>query len=246
MVAAHITCPRCGLTLTVSEHAPPRVSCPRCLAALVNPASPLSGVRPMPVIPLDRQVERDTRLSTFLTYGLLVVLAIAAAVTMVGGAPRAGLFVALLLGGLAALVYFLRAARARPRPPAAKDAPDLGALPPPLPGPDGTAVIEYGVPRPAATAGAVAGGFFAAIGVCAAGFFTLAATADLGGSRRSGANYNALFLAAVVLSVIAFIVITVRTSGRWRGFGPGAAAGLCLGMLALGPCAACYLLTLGG
>ena len=47
-------------------------------------------------------------------------------------------------------------------------------------------------------------------------------------------------------AVAGFIVATVRLSGRWRGFGPGAAAGMCLGMLALGPCAACYLLTLGG
>ena len=98
--------------------------------------------------------------------------------------------------------------------------------------------------RPAASAGAVAAGFFSSIGVCAVGFFILGSTADTRG--RGGGPSHALILSAVVLMVVAFIVATVRLGGRWRGFGPGATAGLCLGMLALGPCAACYLLTLGG
>jgi hypothetical protein len=44
--------------------------------------------------------------------------------------------------------------------------------------------------------------------------------------------------------VVSFIVASVRFSGRWRGFGPGATVGLVLGLMALGPCAACYLMTL--
>lgn len=254
MLTARIICPKCGQALTVSEHAPPRVSCPRCLAALVNPASPASGVpRPVPVLPLDRQVERDTSLGGWLFAGTLALMSVAAFFTFLMGSGRDGWFVLLLMAGLAMVVYFLAAARANAAPAAAAREPppvpdtSPASTPPPMPGDAG--VLEYGVPqrayRPAATAGAVAAGFFSAIGVCAAGFLILGFTSDLGGSRRTGPNYNALILAGVVIAVIAFIVLAVRVSGRWRGFGPGSIAGLSLGLMALGPCAACYLLTLG-
>ena len=108
-------------------------------------------------------------------------------------------------------------------------------------------VLGYGMPqsrRAGASTGAVLAGFFGAIGVCALGIFVLGGTVSMGGSGREQRNYNALVLAGVVLMVIAFIVFTVRLSARWRGFGPGAIAGLILGMMALGPCAACYLMTL--
>jgi hypothetical protein len=81
--------------------------------------------------------------------------------------------------------------------------------------------------------------------VCALGFLILGSTVEMNNSRRSGVNVHAIILAGVVFMVITFMVMTARLSGRWRGFGPGAAAGLVLGLLALGPCAACYLMTLG-
>ena len=253
MLAVRIICPRCGQSLTVSAQAPPRVSCPRCLAALVNPASPASGVpRPVPVLPLDRQIERDTRLGGWLFAGTLALMSVAAFFTFVMGNGRDGWFVLLLIGGLATVVYFVGTARADAAPAPAREPPPMpdtspGSTPPPMPGDAG--VLEYGGPqrvyRPAATAGAVAAGFFSAVGVCAAGFLILGYTSDLSGSRRAGPNYHALILAGVVVAVIGFIVVAVRISGRWRGFGPGSIAGLCLGLMALGPCAACYLLTLG-
>jgi hypothetical protein len=56
-----LTCPSCGTRLTVSPSAPRRLTCPRCLAPVENPAA---GQRaPLPVIPLDEQVQRDTRIS---------------------------------------------------------------------------------------------------------------------------------------------------------------------------------------
>ena len=250
MLAARITCPRCGTELTVTENAPPSVTCPVCLSALVNPASPLSGVpRPVPVIPLDRQVERDTRWVSYLVYGLLALLALAAILTLGRGNARNGSFVILLVGGLATTVYFLSAGRvdARPPPPPAGPHPS-GPEPPPMTGPGGPMTLEYGtrrpLSRPSATAGAVLVGFFSAIGVCALGFYILATTANSAGGRGYVPHNNAVYLGFVVVMVLLYIIGMIPISRRWLGFLPGAISGLCLGMLALGPCAACYLLTI--
>lgn len=246
MLAARITCPRCGQVLTVTENAPSQVTCPRCLARLVNPASPLSGVRPVPVISLDRQVERDTGIGTWLIGGLGVILVCAAIATFGSGDRQGGAFLLMLIAGIATVLFLIGGLRGAKKP-AVEDPetpPRVGAD---LVVPEGPAVLEYRRPVPpgraAATAGAVVAGFFSAIAVCGLGFFTLGSTVDLSASRRPGVH--AIILAAVVLLVIAFIVAAVRVSGRWRGFGPGAIAGMCLGMMALGPCAACYLMTLG-
>ena len=250
MLAARVICPGCGQWLTVSAQAPPRVSCPRCLAALVNPASPQSGLPPpLPVLPLDRQVERDARIGRWLTFGILGLLGFAAVLTFAGGNASSGFFVLLLVGGLATVLYFL-GATASERPRAAREPPPVPA-PAALPRDDRAAsgVLEYGTPRPPrrpATAGAVTAGFFSAVGVCAAGFVVLLLSAEATtGSRRSANDYNALILAGVVVAVLLYIAATVRFSRRWGGFAPGAIAGLVLGLMALGPCAACYLLTLG-
>ena len=246
MLAARITCPRCGRQLTVTENAPAQVTCPVCLAALVNPASPLSGVpRPVPVIPLDRQVARDTRWVTWLVFILLALLAFVAIVTISRGNARGGTNMILMVGGLATFVYFFGAIRADTKPPPAAT-PQRAA--PPVPAePGGPAVLEYGVPRrparPAVTVGAVTGGFFSAIGVCALGFFILATTVSAG-SRGSGQHGQVQYLSLVAAMVLIYVVMVPGISIRWRGFAPGAIAGLCLGMLALGPCAACYLLSL--
>jgi hypothetical protein len=249
MIMARITCPRCGNALTVSENAPPRVSCPRCLAPLVNPASPASGVRPVPVLPLDMQVERDTRFGWWLLIGLIGLLGIAAAFSFAGGNPSSGVFVMLMVGGLATLLYFIGAIRDHIAPPRDAAPPAPAAAPSPAPDFSGPSMLQYRTPgrgaeRPPATAGAVSAGFFSAIGVCALGFVILLATAETS-SGRARAGHNALYLAGVVVMVIAYLIASSNISLKWRGFGPGAIVGLCLGMLALGPCAACYLMTLG-
>jgi hypothetical protein len=254
MLAVRITCPRCGQELTVTENAPPQVSCPRCLAALVNPASPHSGMRPIPVIPLDQQVERDTRWVTYLTYGVLALLVVSVVLTIAGVNLRQGMFVLLLLGGLATFLYFLGAARGEGKPRGVSAPGESDQFEPPAEA-GGAVVLPYGGPnrphRAAVTPGAVAAGLFSALGVCALGFYILAATVDYNpggysrGGSAAGTNYHAHILGGVICLIIAYIAVSIRVTFRWRGFAPGAAAGLCLGMLALGPCAACYLLTLG-
>lgn len=246
MLAARVTCPSCGTTLTVSENAPPRVTCPRCLAMVVNPAS-LESVGPRPVLPLDDQVARDAKVSTAAVIALLAVMGTALFVSYSAGDLRAFRFVLLLTLAIVVCLFFLgglwlpgrRAAQPAWEPPVDET--------PPAPGQP--IALNYSVPRrpsgPPVTAGAIAAGFFTAILVCGLGFLVLAASAFGGPARTGDPNYNAFILAAVVTMVIGFIVFAVRFSGRWRGFGPGATAGLVLGLMALGPCAACYLLTLG-
>jgi hypothetical protein len=254
MSVSRIICPRCGLGLTVSEHAPRHLSCPRCLARLVNPAAPDSEdtsfpIAPVPVIPLDRQVERDTHIGRWVLLLLMGLMTIAAFMSFGARQPIGGLFVLILMAALGTFVMSTGGVRdgredvwreEAPLRPASVDA-------------GGTTVLEYVVPsRPArtgATVGAVAAGFFSSIGVCALGFVILAATTDYSGSVRGGPPgkvAHALVLAAVVAAVGIYITLTARYARRWRGFGPGATAGMCLGLLALGPCAACYLLTLSG
>jgi hypothetical protein len=200
----------------------------------------------VPVIPLDRQVERDTGVVKWLVIGLLAILGFAGAVTFASGDRNGGTTVLLVAAGLATAAVVLGGVLASRKPSADASPEAPPPLPPPRPGEP--VVLEYGIPRqaarPRASAGAVAAGFFSSIGVCALGFLILGSTANYSG--RNGGHGHALILAAVVLMVVAFMASTVRVGGRWRGFGPGATAGLCLGMLALGPCAACYLLTLGG
>jgi hypothetical protein len=241
-------CPSCGHALVVAVDAPPRVSCPRCLAEVANPAwSP--DVVPVPVLPLDTQVARDTNSVAVITAVLLAALGAAAFVTNWVGDARGFQFVLVLAVGVTVCAFILGAFRRAPRP-LAETRPELAAsgqsvAAPPRHG--GPMVLGYGMPqsrRAGASTGAVLAGFFGAIGVCALGIFVLGGTVSMGGSGREQRNYNALVLAGVVLMVIAFIVFTVRLSARWRGFGPGAIAGLILGMMALGPCAACYLMTL--
>jgi hypothetical protein len=251
MLAARITCPQCGTQLTVTEQAPPQVTCPRCLAALTNPASPLSGARPVPVIPLDEQVGRDEKAVNWMVYGMVALLLVAVALTLARGNGVGGVFVMIMVVALAAVIV-TNALRRRANSP--EGAPPTRSIDPSVPvDPNVPPTLAYSGARydrhgrgALATAGAVAGGFFSALGVCAAGFLILAYTADMkGGSTRQTHDTHTLILGGVVMLVIGFLVATVFVSRRWRGFGPGAAAGLCLGLLALGPCAACYLLTLG-
>jgi len=87
---------------------------------------------------------------------------------------------------------------------------------------------------------AAVGGFFAALGVCAAGFFTLGFTVD------AYKGMHGLILLGVVTFVLLFAFSTPGLSNRpkWRGYGRGVMIGMCLGLLALAPCAFCYTMTL--
>jgi hypothetical protein len=243
--------------LTVSDAAPPVVTCPGCLARIERATAEAPPPRALPVIPVDAQADRDSKLAVIALWviGALVCAGvIITAARSVGAGGSAGSLICLVigLGGVAVLVLFLRSNRSDKLLSG-----EPAIAPPPLPTaqpvPGRPGVLEYNAPprlspakAQAMSIAAFAGGFFAAIIVCGLGFLLLAVTVDGGSSRgRSGGTpLNAVYLAAVVVAVIAtatFAGILNRRPG-WRGFGPGAAVGLGLGMLALGPCAFCYLL----
>src|SRR4051812_2275391 len=66
MTAITVVCPGCGRSLTVSDAAPMRLTCPRCLTKIDRPASsaPTSARTPMRVLPLDEQAGRDSKLGS--------------------------------------------------------------------------------------------------------------------------------------------------------------------------------------
>ena len=74
-------------------------------------------------------------------------------------------------------------------------------------------------------------------------FFALVAT----GERTSVQTRRLVFSGMVIVIVgLIFAAINLRKRPGWTGFGRGVAIGLALALMALGPCAACYILTLFG
>ena len=258
-MATRLVCPRCEQQLSVVEGAPPRLTCPRCLALLVNPAvgpsdtgtaPPAVRRPPLPVIPLDRQVRRDSRatdIAVLVTSGLVV-----AGFVLVGTDFQLGTVGILLLILLLAAVgigVLVIGTRGGPNPAA----PPLPFPPPGMfPGggwsPTGTGqrVLDYGwaggrpIREPVA-GWAVTVGLLGALGVCAAGFILLAATVEAQ-PREAHAVYLGVVIVAVIATVVAGVLLTRRPG--WRGFGLGVTIGLGLGLAALGPCALCYTQTL--
>ena len=75
-----VRCPTCDLVWNIRDDAPRVITCPRCLAALNNPyassesaASPEIKPPPLPVLPVEHQVKRDSRVGAV---GIVVVLLI--------------------------------------------------------------------------------------------------------------------------------------------------------------------------
>src|SRR2546421_6125020 len=58
-----VTCPHCRQRLTVSINAPRIVTCPTCLGKVENPGGAAPGQAPLPVIPIERQVASDAKVS---------------------------------------------------------------------------------------------------------------------------------------------------------------------------------------
>jgi hypothetical protein len=215
-MAFQLLCPHCQTKLTVSDRAQQRLTCPRCLAPLLNPYAVDSSqpMAPRPVIPLEQQIARDQSLSRGGLIAIIVLLTI-------GGLVIIGVRSKRETDGLAG-------ASTRPGPP------------PPIPGTlsyqraqdrnDGPTVLRF------------TGGFFTAIGVCAGCVILLGATVDF-----QPKSAHVLFLGIVLAAVVGLILLTtsVRRIPGWSGFGLGVTVGLVLGMMALGPCGFCYLMTLG-
>ena len=242
---AQLICPSCGRALTVSDNAPAKLTCPNCLGKLINPMA--GQVRPMKVIPVDEQVARDTASTRYLFVGLVIFVALGAWLTAAAIGGASAVFHLIILGLI--LAFLVVAIIGAQRMEQGRPAGDLrvdSALPPPqaLSG-GGPPVLPYRnyrgfTPTEPTNTGAVVGGFVAAIGVCAAGFFTLGATVG------SAQGYHSLILLAVVTAVLAFMFSTPVLAHRpgWNGYGRGVTIGLTLGLIALGPCAFCYTMTL--
>ena len=113
-------CPRCGRSITVSAAAPPRLTCPSCLAAIVNPGVPpelpgeLQLQAPLPVLPLETEVRWDRIASRVAAAAVGMVLL--TGVLMVAGSVRPGTWTGplLVLLIIAALGGTVLAAALRP------------------------------------------------------------------------------------------------------------------------------------
>ena len=101
-----VQCPRCAKRLTVSDWAPPMLTCPDCLARVPNPqgvqsSAPHPSAMPRRVIPIEQQIERDSRAAGFALWAMAALLAGGALVTFQVPGLRN---LAVGMGGVAALV----------------------------------------------------------------------------------------------------------------------------------------------
>ena len=213
----------------------PLVTCSKCLAAIVNPnAWSAAGIEPRQVIPLEDEVGGDFRGTiwglvvlglTLLAGGLGAVLV--AKQSVLGGALIGA---AMMSGGGVLYARRRQEAQGMPSPTV-----DLGST---------AGVLDYhrGGRRPVSVL-AFLGGFIMAIVIGIICFYSLVAT----GEKTSVQTRRMVFAGMVVVIVgLIFAAIQLRKRPGWAGFGRGVAIGLALAMMALGPCAACYILTLFG
>jgi ribosomal protein S27E len=247
-----LECPSCGQTLTVSDAAPSQLTCPKCLAKLINPGA-MSGGAARAVIPVEVETSRDNVAAKIGMAVFLVLLACGALIGLAQSGSRAiaePALHAVVLAVLAGVVWAgIRMVRSRAPvgesmetlrepSPVARDV----STPPPLP-PMAGGVLDYQdrehFRQQRFSVGAFIGGFFAALVVCAAGMVTLAFTYDP--VPKTMHPLVVLGLGAGVGAFIFFCATIGKRRPTWRGFGRGATIGLVLGMLALGPCALCYM-----
>jgi hypothetical protein len=249
--------------LSVSEGAAAQLTCPVCLAAVRNPLA--GGVTPLAALPVaEREAGRDSQAVAIVLMIAVALLGIGAFFMATWAGTSNAIFHILIVAVVAGIVVSSKIALKRGWPRAAsptlQEAQELWQrpqgstplppppplnppLPPPLPGQPGTIDYRYGwagAKPPPTSVGATIGGFFAAVGVCALGFLILLGTLD------KAKYHHGEILLGIVLMVLAFAFVTPNLSRRpgWRGYGMGVTIGLTLGLLALGPCAFCYTLTI--
>jgi hypothetical protein len=88
-----LACPTCGSTLTVSDNAPAKLVCPRCLRHVENPhANDLR--RPLPVMPLEYEVRAEQLASGGWIVAAMVLLALGAFGLLVSGRIAVGILIA--------------------------------------------------------------------------------------------------------------------------------------------------------
>jgi hypothetical protein len=114
-----LTCPTCGVHLTVGPNAPRTLFCPRCCGRVENPAGVLPGQVPRPVIPLEDQTRGDQGATTVTVVVSAVLLLFGCVLAFIGPVFRpALLFLVLLVAGL--VVHGLMAQRNSTNPAAAR------------------------------------------------------------------------------------------------------------------------------
>jgi hypothetical protein len=235
-----LTCPTCGVTLTVSDAAPARLTCPKCLGRIDNPsAGKVLPAPPLRVIPVDEETRFDSKVSIAMIV-LVTALVVVGSLIMLSTLDAPGftlvvLALVLAVGGAAVARVALRGGPA-PAPAPATSPYDSQA-------PGSPPVLHYAshrAQREPARLGAFALGFFAALGICAAGFLALAATVDL-----KPKSLHPLLLTGVIVGVAGGFILNGVVARRigGRGYGAGTITGMILGLMALAPCGLCYLMT---
>jgi hypothetical protein len=241
-----VMCPRCHTKLTISDSAPRLLTCPRCVSQLINPyaGDPAAQTAPRRVIPVEQQVSRDQSLSRGGLAAMMVLLTIGG-IMMISrmGLGMVGQLLTLFLLAAAAggLIFIGLRSKADALANLTQNlSSQTSSQPPPIPPPltyrtyqqesDGRIGLRF------------AGGFFTSIGVCAACFVLLGVTVDFQPKPA-----HIIFLGIALTAVVGLILLSVSMHRKadWRGFGPGVTVGLVLGMMALGPCGFCYLMTFG-
>jgi len=236
-----LICPHCQEKLWVAQMQIPLLTCPRCLGLIINPNAaarasippplPQQRIEPRMVIPIEEEVGYDLHG----TVGGMLVLALVLIIGGVGAiviSHQPLLSVVLVGAGLmtaGGVMFANRRARAQ-----------SDSLPPPM---RSGGVLEYQQSRTPVSVLAFIGGFIIAIVIGAICFYALVATGD-----RTKVETRRLVFAGMVIVITGLIIaaINLRRVPGWTGFGRGVAIGLALAMMALGPCAACYVLTLFG
>jgi len=218
-----LSCTYCGALLSVREDAPQRITCPRCMASLVN-ANPSSKEIALPAVPLDREIGNDLfgvrYVMTFLAIGLIVT-----AIVSVWGQTSQGRLAGVLviagvvIGAVSAFMHtFHKSGRERNGWADSANAPALR---------EGS-ILEYqgrvvDPARSAVTVGSqMAIGFFVwvmAVALCVWLFQSRQGV-------RSGNAEGAWVVIATILAVLGGMALWLRMRLRWRGFIPGLLLGL--------------------
>jgi hypothetical protein len=246
-----ITCHVCGKALIIRDDAPPTVTCPNCLARISTrspgAAAPMPR-RPIPVIPLEHEVSGDFQAATRNVFILALVLIVGGFLTaMRWSSTQIGSWLVFLGIAIAAAAsaHLRQQSRQRSAQPELAPPPQYEGLPPPPPELDsfGRPLLSYG--RPTDERGVrvlpFIGGFFGGLGMCAVAMFAMATSLDFTDGPR---NIMKLGLLGALAAMFIIGLAGARALGRrraWSGIGRGAAIGVGLGMMAVGPCALCYL-----
>jgi hypothetical protein len=247
-MAEEFQCPTCGQDLAVRAGTPPGtlVTCPRCLASLAIPYPPASsattptrkGPPPLPVMPLETEVRADQRGVTRSLLILAILLIVGGFLSLFSRQPGVGAMMILSGIALGIVVSIMRATAERRAAARSRSAPPSMPITP-------GGVLPYGhAERPEAlrAVGAFVSGFFVALGLCAGCVVLMAATFDAKSSAQKG-TVHTIVIVAIVIAIAGLIVLSRILAKRniWIGFGRGIAIGLALGLMAVGPCALCYV-----